>query len=384
VIALHVITSLERGGAQTSVTDIAIGLRARGIDARIAFSSRGGTEPDSHAGLLAALARAGVPTIDVPAMRRAPSLLDPVAAVQLERLMRRLRPDVVHTHASKAGVLGRFAAARARVPAIVHSVRGWSWHGRRGVARTLAVRAERAVAGSTHHFAAVSQAMIEAGVAHGIAARERFTVIRSGIELERFAASHDRAAARRALGLGDGCVVGTVGRFETAKAPLDFVAVAARIARRRDDVRFLWVGGGRLRRDVERAIASSGLAERFVLTGERDDVPALLAAMDAFVLLSHWEGMPRVLVEAALAGVPIVTTPAGGACELVDHGRSGLVCAPGDVDAHAGAVLRLLADRELATRLAARARGPLLAEFALDRVVEQHVALYRSLGARAR
>jgi glycosyltransferase involved in cell wall biosynthesis len=377
---LHIITSLERGGAQTSVSDIVVGLRARGLDAQIAFSSNGGTAPGTHRALAAELVERGVPLRDAPEMRRGPSLRDPYALIQLERLIRRFHPTVVHTHASKAGVLGRIAAARAGVPVIIHSVRGWSWQGFTGMRRSLFVHVERQAAKVTHHFVAVAQAMVDEGVSRAVADPGRFTVIRSGIDLQRFARGFDRRTIRRNLGFGDDAqVVGTVTRFAPPKAPLDFVATAALVAARFPRARFLIVGDGAMRAGVEKAIRRARLASRVILLGERQDIPELLAAMDTFVLTSRWEGLPRVVVEAVAAGVPVVTTDVGGAREVVDHGRTGLVCDPGRIDRLAELVGITLDDPAGASRMADAARASLPASVDLPSVIDGHVALYQRL-----
>jgi glycosyltransferase involved in cell wall biosynthesis len=379
---LHVITNLAPGGAQASVAMIARDLRQRGVDAQIAFSSRAATV-DGDGRLRAALDGWGVPLHDVPAMRHPPSPWDAVALHQLGALLRRLRPAVVHSHASKAGALARVAAARARTGAIVHSVRGWAFESSHGPRRGAYLQVEQRLAGLAHRLVAVSPALVDAGVSHGIGRAGDYRIIRSGIELARFAAAVDQGAVRRRLGIpGSAPVVGTVMHLVPAKAPLDFVAVAAQAAAAVDDLHVVVVGDGPCRRDVERAIARTGLGARFHLLGLRDDVPELLRALDVFALTSRWEGMPRVVVEAAAAGIPIVATDVGGTRDIVVDGGSGFLCRPGDVDRLARAVITLLLDPGLAGRLAAAARARVTGDFALSRVVDQHIALYRELGVR--
>lgn len=376
--ALHVITNLDHGGAQVSVARIARGLRARGVDAHVVFSSRGGMKPGAETRLADELVRAGVPLHDLPAMRRAPSWRDPFALGQLERLIRRLAPEVVHTHASKAGALGRIAAARAGARRILHSVRGWSWQGTRGGAHALWVALERRLARLTHRFVAVSSEMIRVGVEHGVGRAGDYRVIRSGFELARFTAAHDRAQVRAQLGARDEPVIGTVTRLSPSKAPLDFVAMAAAVSARLPRARFVMVGDGPDRAAVTRAISRAGLRDRMTMLGERDDVPALLAAFDVFVSTSRWEGMPRTVVEAALGGVPIVATDVGGTCEIVRDGVSGVLVPPRSIAALAAGVGSVLADAERARALAARARARVTAEFDIAEVVDRHVALYAS------
>lgn len=377
------ITSLELGGAQISVTQIVDGLRSRGIDAHLAYSSAGGARPGGPQPLAIDAVRRGIPLHDVSSMRRAPSVFDVTALGQLHRLIDRLQPAIVHTHASKAGLLGRTAAlSRRQRRCVVHSVRGWPWHGRRATARAAFVAIERQLARVTDHFVAVSHAMIEAGLRHGIGRAQDYSMIRSGIELSRFRPrGADRRAARRALGLPDGPLVGTVGRLSAQKAPLDFVAMASRVARTHRSVHFLIAGDGEDRALVERHVQASPLAGRCLILGERSDIPELLAAMDVFVLTSRWEGMPRAAVEAAASEVPIVATDVGGTGEIVGS-ESGILCAPGAIEQLATSVRRLLEDRELARRLAAGARNRVTVDFDIARVIEQHQQLYQRLEDR--
>jgi len=380
---VHVVTNLELAGTQTSVVDICAGLVGAGHDVHIVYSSRGGRAFGDADVLHARATAAGIQLHDVPSMRRAIAPVgDAAAVIELLRLFRRLAPDVVHTHASKAGVLGRAAARAAGVPVVLHSVRGWSFYAAPpGPLRWLAIACERWAARLSVAQIAVSRAVAADGLRAGIGADRPYVVIRSGIDLAAFARPA-AIAARADLGIPAGAtVVGAVLALVPAKAPLDLVAVARRLLRSGRDVHVVVAGDGPLRPALTAAIAGAGLAGRFHLLGARRDVAALYPLFDVVVLPSRWEGLPRVAVEAVAAGVPVVATDVGGVGEVVIPGVTGrLVCA-GDVAGLADAVLAVLADPRLAVAL--RAAAPALLDgFELGRVIADHERVYRALAAR--
>jgi glycosyltransferase involved in cell wall biosynthesis len=374
----HVITALELGGAQDNTLHTVRGLAPPFRTSLIA----------GPGGLLDDEARA-IPGVEVRFVR---SLVRPIrpftdlrAVAALTRALQRLRPDIVHTHSSKAGIVGRAAARAARVPIVVHSIHGFGFHD--GMPRWLRaglIGLERAAAPLTTHFVAVTRANLERGVALGIVARERASVIRSGIHVDDFraaasAAARPGVALRAELGLGAGTpLVGMVACLKPQKAPLDFVDAAARVAAARPDVRFVMVGDGELRAAVVARVRAVGLEGRLHLLGWRRDVPAVMAALDVVVLTSLWEGLPRVVPEAIAAGRPVVATAVDGTAEILRDGENALVAAPGDRVAIAARIERLLAEPGLGPTLVERAR-PLLAEFDIDAMVRAQERLYRRL-----
>ena len=173
-------------------------------------------------------------------------------------------------------------------------------------------------------------------------------------------------------------MVGSVTRLSPQKAPLDFVAAAAQVAARRPDVHFVVVGDGPLRAEVEAQVAAAGLAGRFHLTGLRRDVPDLLHSFDVFVLTSLWEGLPRVLIQAMAAGLAVVATAVDGNAEAVEDGVNGFLTPPGDPQALAAALLRLLGDPALAGQMGAAGRER-ADEFGARKMVDDIAALYEAL-----
>jgi len=345
-VVAHVITLLEWGGAQENTLATVAGLDPALFEP-ILVAGKGGLL-DARAAALP-----GCRFVTVSSLVRPVSPARDLAALfALWRIFRRLkreangRPLLVHTHSSKAGILGRAAARAAGADAIVHSVHGFGFHdGQPALVRRFFVLLERLASRWTDAFVAVAGENVKTGVRERIFSEGRCRLIRSGFDTARFS-SGSRERGRRALGVPEGApVVGTVAVFKPQKAPLDFVAAAARIAAAVPDAWFAVAGDGELRPAVEAAVRRAGLAHRFRLLGWRNDVPDLLKAFDVFLLTSRWEGLPRVVPQALLAGTPVVATAVDGTREIVTDGVDGFLVPPGDVEGLAARAVEILAGR---------------------------------------
>lgn len=299
--------------------------------------------------------------------------------------MRREHFSIVHTHSSKAGILGRLAARLARIPIVVHTVHGWSYHDYMPPARqSLYKLLEAWVARSTDALIVVTERDIAKGLQARIAVPEKYNLIRSAIPLEEFNPTDlGRQLARQYLSLpAEAVIVGNVGRFSTQKNPLDWVRAAGKISRENPQVRFLLVGDGPLRLQVEEELHRQGIAERTILTGLRRDVPRMLAAMDIFMLSSLWEGLPRVIPQAMAMRLPVVANRADGTCEVIDDGITGFLCPPGDVEKLADNCLQLIHDPVKRQEMGAKGRRFALQEFDLHKMILQIEELYEQLLSR--
>jgi len=376
---LHVITRLEPGGAQRNTLYTVEHLDRSEFEAALAWGP--GDPLDEAAAAIPGLRREPVPEL----VRPLAPALDARALRRLVDVMRRFSPQVVHTHSSKAGVLGRAAARITRTPVVVHSIHGFGFTPlQSGPVRALYVIAERVMSRWTDHFIAVSESNLREGAALGVVPPERASVIRSGIELERFRRAAGGGEVRRRLGLPPAApLVVQIGNFKPQKAPLDFVRAAAAVAREVPEAWFVMVGDGALRPAAEELASDLGVAGRMVFCGWWDDVPGLLAASRVSVLTSRHEGLPRAAVESLAAGVPVVATAVDGTPEVVRDGCNGFLVAAGDVAGIARRVRGLLVDGELHRRLAAAAPQGLEA-FDIDHMVRQQEELYRWLGGRSR
>jgi glycosyltransferase involved in cell wall biosynthesis len=301
---------------------------------------------------------------------------------ELRRAIRSFRPDVVHTHSSKAGILGRTAARLEKVPIVVHSIHGWGFTPlQSSMKRWIFLAAERRVAPWTDHFIAVSQANIDQGRAHGLLG-ENVSLIRSGIDLSAFGNPVPTASARRQLAIPEGSLVVTqIGNLKPQKAPLDFVRMAAIIASTDPGVHFVVAGDGPLRRQVEDLGTELGISDRLHLPGWWEDVPALLAMTDVGVLTSRHEGLPRSVVEALAAGVPVAATAVDGTPEVVQDGVNGYLVPPGETERMAAKV-RILLDDENLRREMGQAGSEGLEAFDIDEMVCRQEELYEWLSGR--
>lgn len=376
---VHVITHLALGGATETVL----------TTCRLADSSRfdmsvlSGATARDEATLEAAAHREGVVLHQLPSLTRA--IRPPAdwrAYRDLVAWLRRARPDIVHTHGSKAGFLARLAARAAGVPVVVHTVHGWGHHARqRPLVRRAYVALERHAARKTDCLIAVAAANRDAGLADGIGTPSQYEIIHSCIDIAAFRdVDVDVPALRAALGIPLGAaVVGTIGRLAPQKAPQDFVRMAALVHAARPDAHFVWVGGGPLEPAMRGWIAQAGLSDVVHLLGYRDDVPQLLRALDVFALTSLWEGLPRVFAQAMCAALPIVATSVDGAPEAITHGENGFLVAPQDMETMAAHILTLLDNPAL--RAAMGRHGQARAAFQFDerRMVQQIEALYLRL-----
>jgi len=313
-----------------------------------------------------------------------PSLRTPIgpatdlaALRRLTALLRARRFDVVHTHTAKAGAVGRLAARRAGVGRIVHTYHGFPFHEFQSpVRRGAYVALERRLGRITDLALAVGSGVAVEAVRRGLIPPDRIRTIGVAVDQPSPLAADPvaRRRARRALGLPpDVIVVGAVGRLAYQKAPEDFLAALR--ALRRPGVVGVWVGGGELAGRMARLAAAQPQVP-VLFTGERDDVPALLPAFDVFTLPSRYEGLPTVVVEAMLSGVPVAATAVNAVGDLVVPGETGLLVPPRRPDLLAAAVRCLLDSPADAARMAAAARARLGARYGVPALRDALTAAY--------
>ncbi|WP_307023505.1 glycosyltransferase [Streptomyces canus] len=284
---------------------------------------------------------AGVRTVEIPGYRHTLTPADLLVLWRLVRLLRRERFTVVHTHSAKGGFLGRIAARLCRTPVVVHTFHGFSFHPYLSRPKRTAYRwLERATRRFTHRFLAVAPRVAEQAVEERLAPPGRVQVVPSAVDLRHIPERFD-PVARHVLGVPRGTtLVGTVGRIDAQKAPLDFVRMAAAVHAEHPNTAFIMVGDGPLAEEVQRLAAELGV--RIRITGFRPDAAWLVAAMDVFVITSLYEGLGRALTEALATGRPVAATAVNGVPDLVEHGATGLLAAPADPEGLARAVGWLL------------------------------------------
>ena len=380
--AMHIITRLIRGGAQENTLLTVQGLARRpGHEAMLVTGPGLGPEGD----LVEDARNSGVDVVVIDAMRRAiHPWRDYVAYRELRRLMRELRPDVVHTHSSKAGIIGRRAAKAERVPAVVHTIHGLPFHDyERPLVNKLYVALERRAARYTDLIMCVADAMTDKAVAAGVAKREKFVTVYSGMDVEPYLhGDHDRERVRQSFGFrADDLVVGVIARISPLKGHEFIIRAAPDILRRHPNMRLLFVGEGHIRAEMEQLAEEHGVLDRIVFAGLRDyrEIPELIAAMDLVVHTSLREGLARVLPQALLSGVPVVSYDVDGAREVVIDGKTGWLVEAESIGPLADAVCEALGDLGHARELASAGRDICRRWYPADVMVDAIAREYEKL-----
>jgi glycosyltransferase involved in cell wall biosynthesis len=370
------------GGAQENTLHTCHGLsRSDRWDVRLVTGPAIGPEGE----LLTEARRLGLQPVMVPALRRnLHPVWDPLAFWQLLRTFRRLSPTIVHTHSSKAGVLGRVAARMAGVPIVVHTVEGLPFH--RYSPRlqyALYVRAERFAARYCDHITCVAEAMAQQLLDARVGSRDMMSIIYSGMEVADYVqAGPHRDEVRRLHGIGpDEIVIGKIARLFPLKGHRFVIDAAPRILEACPNARFLFVGNGILRQELEDRAARAGVRDRFSFTGlvPPDDIPGLVSAMDVVVHASLREGLARVLVQGLLCEKPVVTYSLDGAPEVIIPGETGYLVEPESVDGLADAVLRAIRNPDEAGAMAREGRRRFADRFRICTMVRETEALYGRL-----
>jgi glycosyltransferase involved in cell wall biosynthesis len=377
---VHIITRLIIGGAQENTLLSCEGQHDRGHDVTLIAGPAVGPE-----GSLEERAKSfGYRVELMPELRRA---IDPLRDwAVFHRLIDRIEaigPDVVHTHSSKAGIIGRWAAWRARSntaggrarPFIVHTIHGLAFTAStraavNGVYRLL----ERRTAPITDRIVCVADSMRDQSLAAKIGRAEQYVTVYSGMETGQFIAPPvARESTRAALGIAeDQIIVGTIARLFELKGHDDLLDIAADLCGRFEKLRFLWVGDGALREKLQRRIEQMGLSQRFIFTGlvPPGRVPELTAAMDIVVHPSHREGLARALPQGALAGKPVVTYDIDGAKEAVVDGKTGYVVPPRDKRRLGEGLAALIGDSALRRMMGEAGRALALSRFDVRAMVD--------------
>jgi glycosyltransferase involved in cell wall biosynthesis len=380
---LRVIARLNMGGPALHVAYLTAGLEPRGYQTTLVA----GTLARGEESMAFVAEDLGVPVVTINQLHREISpLRDGIAVLRLARLIRTLRPHILHTHTAKAGAIGRLAAVLAgpaRPPIVVHTFHGHVLRGYFGPLRAAGFRLlERWLARQATALVAVSPQVRDDLVSLGVAPVEQFAVVRLGIALEDrvSAETAERERLRALLGIGpERFVVGWIGRMTGVKRTDDVLLALRGLRERGVDACLLMVGDGPDRDHVERRAKELGVVRHCFFLGYQDDVAAFLSAFDAFVLPSGNEGTPVSAIEALAAGRPVVATRVGGVPDVVREGVDGYLVEAGDVEALADALARLAADPKLREQMGAAGRERVLPRYAVERLIDDIDRLYRSL-----
>ena len=379
----HIITRLVIGGAQENTLATIGGLQRKpGLEVNLisgpTLGPEGSLEP--VAGQMNVLL-----TVVPELVRPVHPWKDFIALTRLEKLLRDQKPDLVHTHSGKAGILGRLAARRAGVPIIIHHIHGPSFGNFQGpLANLVFTAAEKYAAKATNHFFCSADAMTKLYLAAGIGRPEMYTRIFSGFRLDPFLNATNDLALRQQLGFDEThFVIGKIGRLFKLKGHADLVAAFAKILPQVPHARLLLVGDGSLRQEIENQIHGLGLAGKVVFTGlvPPGDVARYVGIMDCLAHLSYREALSRALPQALAAGKPVIAYDFDGADEICLENETGFLVRTGDIDSAANRLLQLARDSALREKFGRHGRNFVAENFSIEKMVDDQYNTYLKLAA---
>jgi len=382
---LHVITRLVVGGAQENTLYTAKLLNKQKFETLLVT---GPSDNEPEGSLDAEADEARIPLIKIPELVRNPHpVKDMIALWKLFCLMKKTKFDIVHTHCSKAGILGRIAAKLAGVPIIVHTPHGHVFYGYFNASVSwLFIVMERLVGTFTDKIITLTERGKEEHIYYRIAKPEKFVAIPSGIDI-RTLRSHavDARKKREELGVRDeDFLIGTIARLAEIKGHKYLIAAMPEIIREIPQAKLLLVGDGPLKNELVRMCYELNIIDKVLFLGIRKDVPDLISVMDLFVLPSLNEGMGKVFLQVQAMGKAVIAADVGGVCEIVKHGENGLLIPPKDPRAIARACIELLKDPTRSTEMGLKGKAQVDKRFSVETMVEKIERLYDDVIAAKR
>jgi glycosyltransferase involved in cell wall biosynthesis len=381
----HVITRLVVGGAQENTVATVLGLRSKpGIAVDLISGPQTGPEGSLQSAFVSCPELLTmVPSLVRPVVPRS----DFLALLHLTRIFRQRRPDIVHTHSGKAGVLGRLAARRAGVPIVVHHIHGPSFGPfQGGIANFIFKNAERYAAKTTHHFICSANAMSRIYLNAGIGRPEMYTRVFSGFSVEPFLNATNDVSLRAKLGFPkEAFVIGKIARLAPLKGHEDLFAAFQELLPQCTRARLLLIGDGPLRARLENRARDLGLFDKIVFTGlvPPADVPGYVGIMDCLAHLSFREALSRALPQALAAGKPVVSYDFDGADEICIDQETGFLARRGDYSTVARHLVELSRDAGLREKLGRKGQDFVKAHFRVEDMVNQIWALYSRWAAQS-
>lgn len=384
---MHISTRLILGGSQENTVLSCEGQMLRGHDVSLVFGPIYGPEGSLFDRVKDFRTSDGrsIETIETPNLVRE---LNPVRDLKcyfdLRRLIREWKPNVVHTHSSKAGILGRLAAWKERVPCVVHTIHGPPFHKYEKKWRNaIYILSERMAAKRCHKLICVADAMREQFLAAHIGQPGQYITVRSGMEVDSFVnPKWNRAEVRRELGLAaTDFVAGTVARLAEHKGHDDLLDALGPLMQKHPELKLLWVGDGWWRERLLGRVKQMGLAGRVITTGlvPPEVIPKYMAAMDVLIHPSYREGLPRTVTQALLSAVPAIAYDVDGTREVCIDGVTGRLLQPGDLNALRDAVLWMMEHPRERVEMGARGREMCKVQFAAETMVNDLEKVYRSV-----
>jgi len=375
---LHVITRLDKGGSSKVLLGLTEGLKARGLDVVIITGES--LEPEESIDGFREMT--GIPIHIIPELKREISLKKDLSTLfALIKAIKRESPDILHTHTSKAGILGRLAGRLCRVRNIIHTPHGHIFYGYFGRIRTwFFFQIERLASHLCDRIITITSLEKRDYIRLKVAKEDKLIPIHCGINLKEYVESDSESIdIKRELMIDQTTLlIGWVGRLEAVKGCFDFLDACKMAEKDFPMARFLMVGDGALRKEIEAEVRKGTLNNKFFILGYRKDIPRIMKGIDIFCLTSLNEGLGIVLIEAMAAGKAVIATDVGGVSEVILDGKTGILVPPGNPEAVAIAIKRLLSDTGLRSSLgrAGRERARL---FDREEMIEKTLSLYEEL-----
>lgn len=306
-------------------------------------------------------------------------LKDLLALFEIYNFIKNNNIDIVHTHSSKAGILGRWAAKLAKVKVIIHTVHGWSFNDyQSSLRRIFFIFLEKITAQFTHRLIVVSNYDKQKGLDNRIGKDDKYIPIHYGINYTEFDIREQ--GIRKELGIDTkDLVVAMISCLKPQKSPQDFIKLAYLVNQTMPQVKFILVGDGLLRKRIEKLINRLNLQNNVILTGWRWDISRILSATDIFVLTSLWEGLPISVLEAMASSKPVIATHTGGVAEVVVEAKTGFLTTAGDIKNISKRLIMLLRDEGLRKEIGQNAKSSLDFKFNLENMINQTHDLYNNL-----
>lgn len=374
---VHVMTRMLRAGSEENILLTAAGQLAEGDEVTLVYGDHSSTAladrlvPSARCVQISSMVHPISPANDWKAYR------------EMSKVFRDLGPEVVHTHQSKAGILGRYAAAAADVPCVVHGVHLLPFIGVGGLKRRIYLGAERAAARTTHGYIHVSQGMLDGCRDNAVGPAVPHIIVHSGFDLQRFRDAQPPDDWRQLLGVDDTAekplTFTMLAALEPRKRHLELMDVLPSVVARHPDVRFLFAGEGALHDEITQKAGNLGIEDNVCLTGYREDPERIIALSDVCLLASGQEGLPRSVLQYLVAGKPTVMFDLQGLDEIMADGVNGRIIPSDDWLAYADAMVQLADDPALRERLAVAAGESDLSDWDWRSMGTKSTNFYRSL-----
>lgn len=369
----YIITKLELGGAQKFTLYTTENLDKENFSTFL-ITGRGGMLEDEAAEKIKLYSLSNL-------VREISPLKDLKALFNIMQVLRIERPDIVHTHSSKAGILGRLAAKLMGIKTIIHTIHGYSFNDTQSwYKKNLYVFLERFCSFFSDKLIVETQEDLNKGVVYKIAKKEKFTIISSGIDVQYYKSYKPDPSFRNTLTNNKNAkIIMTVGPFKPQKNLQDFIKTAEIVCRKIDKAIFFITGDGELRPELEKLIADLKLQDKVILLGWRRDIIELLSACDIFVMTSLWEGLPRTILDAMCRAKPVIANAVGGIPEVIENGKNGFLTKPYDIADTSDKIITLLQNENLMLKIGENAKASIDEKYDINYGVKQQEILYQNL-----